>query len=543
MSRRTDDEQKAKAAPLTSSLLERKGQASPNGFTEPPERPAPGHAPIVIRAVAPPPDPSNEETGHESPESGSDSSVESRGLADLVPEERTAAIREVFANEDREADDGPADRDQDQDQNQDTAGFGDLPLGESGEAAQGEQPETVPDSLADPAADSAAETDQAPATTSELAANIDAVLKLGAKTGPPPLEARFAEFTPEAAGRDGASARRRRMVFVSLGVAAVVVAAAVWLWRGGTFDGEGEDRAARPAFPSGAVSSPARTEPAPAPPVSAEIVPVRPVAPPAVVVAVPPLEPVPAPPQAVSGADEPAVTESPVETSAEGSPAPAEPTAASVAPAPASATPADASSAPAPEPTAPETTAAETTAPEPPAASAKPQDGDAAGGAAPAATETASAVPQSDPSPAQAAREPPSPAEPAPPPAAAELAPPAAAKPAPPAAAKPPAESPVATPVAERPAPPAAPQTATAGRYFVQISSLLSAASAKREWARLQRAHPAILGGREADVQRATVKGRVYHRLRTGGFETRREAGSLCARLKTRKQDCLVVRR
>ena len=82
-----------------------------------------------------------------------------------------------------------------------------------------------------------------------------------------------------------------------------------------------------------------------------------------------------------------------------------------------------------------------------------------------------------------------------------------------------------------------------AGDYFVQLASVRSDEGARQEWARLQKAHPALLGDLALAVQRADLGDRgIYYRIRTGPFPNRATAQDMCAQIKAAKLDCLVVR-
>ena len=82
------------------------------------------------------------------------------------------------------------------------------------------------------------------------------------------------------------------------------------------------------------------------------------------------------------------------------------------------------------------------------------------------------------------------------------------------------------------------------GRYTIQLSSVRTAKTARREWARLQQAFPGLLKDLDLDIREVTLRQRgTYHRVRAGAFEDRAAPRALCAKLKARKQDCLVVRR
>ncbi|MFQ5775185.1 MAG: SPOR domain-containing protein [Kiloniellaceae bacterium] len=118
---------------------------------------------------------------------------------------------------------------------------------------------------------------------------------------------------------------------------------------------------------------------------------------------------------------------------------------------------------------------------------------------------------------------------------------PAAGAPAPPAEA-------AAAEAAPAPPPPAkATQTAVApasGSFLVQLASLKDRKGVTGEWARLQKAFPGLLGDKELAVQTVDLRGRgTFHRVRAGYFPDRASAEALCAQLKAKKQDCLVVKR
>lgn len=123
-----------------------------------------------------------------------------------------------------------------------------------------------------------------------------------------------------------------------------------------------------------------------------------------------------------------------------------------------------------------------------------------------------------------------------------------------PAAGEPAADMPVAEvppePAPEpAPAPAPAPEpvvvaSAPAGDYVVQVGSFREESVARAEGERLKVLHGEIAGGLAVSVQRADLgaeKG-VYYRARFGAFASREAADALCAQLKVRKQDCLVVK-
>ncbi len=79
--------------------------------------------------------------------------------------------------------------------------------------------------------------------------------------------------------------------------------------------------------------------------------------------------------------------------------------------------------------------------------------------------------------------------------------------------------------------------------YVIQLASVPSAADAAREWTRLQKAHPDLLGSRAADIDAAEIGDRgTFYRVRTGPFSDRDAARTLCRALNNAGQECLVVR-
>ena len=79
---------------------------------------------------------------------------------------------------------------------------------------------------------------------------------------------------------------------------------------------------------------------------------------------------------------------------------------------------------------------------------------------------------------------------------------------------------------------------------MVQVGSFREESVARAEGERLKVLHGEIAGGLAVSVQRADLgaeKG-VYYRARFGAFASREAADALCAQLKVRKQDCLVVK-
>lgn len=151
--------------------------------------------------------------------------------------------------------------------------------------------------------------------------------------------------------------------------------------------------------------------------------------------------------------------------------------------------------------------------------------------------------PPEEPLPPPAPPEPEAQPEPPPEPPAPKAEPAPAPEPAPePAPAPKPAESKAP---ATASTPPAEEEKAAAGPHLVQLASFRKISQADGAWRRLVKSNRDLLGAYTARVERADLgdgKG-VYFRLRVGPFANRAEAAALCARLKAREVDCIVVRR
>ena len=81
------------------------------------------------------------------------------------------------------------------------------------------------------------------------------------------------------------------------------------------------------------------------------------------------------------------------------------------------------------------------------------------------------------------------------------------------------------------------------GDHLLQLGAFTEHKASQAAWARLQKKFPDLLGTMGSTVQEAKVGGKTYYRLQAGPFPNRATALDLCAQLKARKQDCLVVKR
>lgn len=88
------------------------------------------------------------------------------------------------------------------------------------------------------------------------------------------------------------------------------------------------------------------------------------------------------------------------------------------------------------------------------------------------------------------------------------------------------------------------PAAAASGGFLVQLASVTSEKLAEREWGRLQKIFPDVLGGRKLTVEKKEIAGRgTFYRVQTGGYSTLDEARAVCNGLKEKKQACLPVNR
>ncbi|MDY0870299.1 SPOR domain-containing protein [Dongia rigui] len=99
-----------------------------------------------------------------------------------------------------------------------------------------------------------------------------------------------------------------------------------------------------------------------------------------------------------------------------------------------------------------------------------------------------------------------------------------------------------AAPVEAAPAAEAAPAPATSGSARIQLAAVKSEAAAQKEWTRLQKANPDLLGGLSLHVERFNKSAsEVYYRIQAGPLADKAAAKQLCAQLKQKNQACLVA--
>ncbi len=118
----------------------------------------------------------------------------------------------------------------------------------------------------------------------------------------------------------------------------------------------------------------------------------------------------------------------------------------------------------------------------------------------------------------------------------------ASAKPAP--ATQKPAVTPPAAQKTARATPEAKPAkpAAAAGKAFrIQIGSVSSDVQGKKFWDSQSAKHRDLFGKLSLNLQKATIKGKVFYRIQGGPLPDRAAAAGLCRKLKARKIGCIVV--
>lgn len=92
---------------------------------------------------------------------------------------------------------------------------------------------------------------------------------------------------------------------------------------------------------------------------------------------------------------------------------------------------------------------------------------------------------------------------------------------------------------AEPPARGPPPATGSAGAYALQVAAFRTEAAAAREWRRLKRRLPNLLGDQAMVVRRVALTGRgIYYRVLVGSFADRAAAAEACLPIKAARQNC-----
>lgn len=78
--------------------------------------------------------------------------------------------------------------------------------------------------------------------------------------------------------------------------------------------------------------------------------------------------------------------------------------------------------------------------------------------------------------------------------------------------------------------------------FMIQLVSTRSESAAESEWKRLSKKYKEIIGNQPYLISKTVVSNGTFYRLRVGRFDTREAASAVCDQLKTKKQECFVVK-
>lgn len=85
-----------------------------------------------------------------------------------------------------------------------------------------------------------------------------------------------------------------------------------------------------------------------------------------------------------------------------------------------------------------------------------------------------------------------------------------------------------------------APSSGSPGRVQVQFAAAPTQHAARADWHRLQNLMPTLLSDRVPEIVRVELHGRIFWRLRTGGFADVGQAADFCRRVRAAGNDCVI---
>ncbi len=80
------------------------------------------------------------------------------------------------------------------------------------------------------------------------------------------------------------------------------------------------------------------------------------------------------------------------------------------------------------------------------------------------------------------------------------------------------------------------------GTALIQLAANTALADTQAQWKKIQAANTELLGSKSLYVEKTTVNGKLYYRLRVSGFADGAEAQAACVALLARNIQCLFVR-
>jgi hypothetical protein len=97
-------------------------------------------------------------------------------------------------------------------------------------------------------------------------------------------------------------------------------------------------------------------------------------------------------------------------------------------------------------------------------------------------------------------------------------------------------------PEAAAPAQTATAQPAASGSARIQLAAVKTEAAAQKEWLRLQKMHPDVLGALTLHVEKFEKSAsETFYRIQAGPFQDKAGAKQICAQLKQKDQGCIVA--
>jgi cell division septation protein DedD len=85
-------------------------------------------------------------------------------------------------------------------------------------------------------------------------------------------------------------------------------------------------------------------------------------------------------------------------------------------------------------------------------------------------------------------------------------------------------------------------QPAAGGSARIQLAAVKTEAAAQKEWVRLQKMHPDVLGALTLHVEKFEKSAsETFYRIQAGPFQDKAGAKQICAQLKQKDQACIVA--
>ena len=76
----------------------------------------------------------------------------------------------------------------------------------------------------------------------------------------------------------------------------------------------------------------------------------------------------------------------------------------------------------------------------------------------------------------------------------------------------------------------------------IQLGAYTSEEEAKKDWVRIQKKF-ALFSGKSPQIGKTTVNGKIFYRLRVGGFSSENAAKSICSTISAKGQGCILAKK